>query len=362
MIQRLEGHVEKVKFIKKISDGLDQMEIQIDFDTLTIFYDAAELTKFEGQDVVYSVRQDVVGGIVKQVICEIALVQTIQTVSSIENVKLIPEGTQRTICNLDSRLIRYGDIYPGVVALMSRWVLGTSAKSRWYDCTLIDMSSREFSVRLFKSDAGSPEADEIMNSYIGHYAQFTLKSTQFGYQTNEFNPLPNPVEQSPEVVVAKEIIEATIRSDEGLMEYAEKHDFINNMLNVIDGEPGYMLVRIASELYMINAIDNISTDLDIKTMKRAAITSRGYLLPSKREYSRPLANVNKILVCARLKGDEELMYILDALTDKDASNTKLTYIKVRGLVDDIIKIRRGVKNEKDIESYAAVSGLFNGLC
>ena len=361
MIERLQGHVEKVTFVRNIAPNLDQCEIQIDFDVLTIFYDANELVAFTNQDVYYTVRPDIVNGQQVQVICELALLSTIQTVSASENIKLIPEGTKRTVCNLDSKTIRFGEFYPNVVALMSKWVMGSSSKAKWYDCTCIDINSREFEVRLFNAEAGSPSMDDRMNSNCGRYVNFDLESTKYGYQTKEINPLPNAVEESPEVIVAKEIVQNTILADSGLAEYDRKYGFINHMSSVIDGEPGYGLVRIASELYMINAIENISVDLDIRAMRRAAICSRGYLLPHKAEWSRPMLNTNKVLQVGELKTDRELISITDVLTSEEASSTKQTYIKIRGLVDDIINIRRGVKDEKEITAYTGISTLFNGL-
>jgi hypothetical protein len=118
---------------------------------------------------------------------------------------------------------------------------------------------------------------------------------------------------------------------------------------------------MASELYMINAIDNISTDLDIRAMRRAVICSRGYLLPKKTAWSRPMLNTNKIMTVPSLKADKELMLMVDTLSEEEASATKLTYIKIRGLVNDIIDIRRGIENEKDNSNIDDMRALLNGL-
>lgn len=361
MITRLEGHVEKIKFIKKVGTSLDMCEIQIDFDTLIIFYDAGELMDFLNKDVTYTTRMDVVDGTTTQVICELAMLSTIQTVNSTENIKLIPEGTKRTVCNVDSTSLKYGEIYPNVVAYLSKYVIGSSAKAKWYDATLIDINSKEFEVRMFNASAGTTVGEAYMQACLGHYVNFDLESTKFGYQTKDFVALPNEVEESPEVIVAKQVVLDIINEDDGLRAYNEKYKLIDVLRGIIDGEPGYALVRIASEIYMINAVDNISTDLDIKAMKRAAICSRGYLIPHTIEWSRPMLNTNKILQIPALKSDKELISILDVLTAETPSSTKRTYLKVRQLVDDIIKIRRSVVNEKDISTFADISSMFVGL-
>lgn len=362
MITKLQGKVEKITLVKNISTNLDLCEIQIDFDTLYIFYDYNKLLQFNGVDVLYTTRPDMVEGKESLVICEIAKLMTIQTVSSIENVKLIPEGVSRTVCNLDSKNVRFGQYYPNVVALMSKYTFGSSAKAKWFDCTLIDMESREFVVKLFSSGMTVEEMENILKPMVGGYVNFDMESTKYGFQTKEFIPLPQSVEESPEVIVAKEIITKLIADDSGLTEFNRKFDFINYISKVIDGEPGYAFVRMASELYMVNAIDNISTELDIRAMRRAIVCSRGCLLPHKTEWSRPMLNTTKLLAVPELKEDRELMLIIDVLSQEEASATKRTYIEVRRLVDNIIKIRRGVNNEENNGvNYATLSGMFSRL-
>lgn len=361
MIERLRGKVENITFISKIADSLDLCEIQIDFDTMKIFYNANDLMQFIGMEVLYTTRPDVVNGKMEVVVCELVALSTIQTLSSSENIKLIPEGNKRTVCNIESRNIRFGEFYPNCVALMSKYEYGSSPKAKWFDCTLIDSVSKEFQVRLFASNTDTEKVEDTLKLFVGGYVSFDLESTKYGFQTKEIVGLPNEVEASPEVTVAKDIIMKMISEDEALLEYDRKYEFINNMSSVIDGEPGYVLVRMASELYMVNAIDNISTDLDIKAMKRAIVCSRGYLLPHKTAWSRPMLNTNKLMSVGALKLDRELMLMLDVFSEEESSSTKQTYIKIRGLVNDIIKIRRGLSNEEDNTNYVNIVNNFNGL-
>lgn len=361
MIERLQGKVEKVTFLEKYEDGLDYCEMVIDFDEVKIFGDANELIQFIGKDVMYTRRPDVIRGKVEMVVYDLVIISTIQTVSSSENIKLVPEGNRRTICNIESKNIRFGEFYPNSVALMSGVQLGSSPKSKWFDCTMIDAVSKEFQVRLFASNVDTNQMSDLLTSFIGSYVTFDLESTKYGYQTKEIVQLPNEVEESPEVIVAKEILDKLIKSDEALMDYEKKYNFLQYISTVIDGEPGYNLVRMASELYMINAIDNISTDLDIRAMRRAVICSRGYLLPKKTAWSRPMLNTNKIMMVPGLKADKELLLMMDTLSEEEASSTKLTYIKIRGLVNDIINIRRGIENEKDNSNIDDMRSMLNGL-
>ena len=348
MISRQTGKVENVTFLRSFGKGLDLCEIQIDFDSIKIFYDSNELMSFIGHEVIYTTRPDMIDGVPELVICELAKISEIQTVTSTENIKLIPEGTSRTVCNFNSSEIRFGDFYPSCVALLSRVEMGSSKKAQWIDMTMIDKSSKEFVVKRFCSDA--EYVLEQAKNFCGHYVQFDLESTKYGFRTEDVTCLTRTVEMSPEVVVAKEVILSEIAKDPGLTKYNELFNYVESISNIIDGEPGYLLVRIASEIYMINAIDSISTDLDIRAMKRAAICSRAYAIPHTTLWSQPLLNTNKALKVTELREDKELLYILDIYCEEKPSSTKLTYFEISELVDNIINIRRGVNNEEGFSS------------
>lgn len=361
MIERLQGKVSRITRIESVGESLDLCEIQIDFDALKIFYNYEELMDYDQCDVQYTVRKDVVKGVPDLVVCELAKLSTIQTVKSSENIRLIPEGSRRTICNFDSKAVRYGNYYPNVAALMSSYTLGSSTKSRWFDCTLIDMNSREFVVRKFEPEGELEDVEAVYKGMVGKYVVFNMESTKYGLQTKEITSLPQAVEFSPEVEVARKVLEDMIAKDEALMDYCNRFNFLQAIESRIDGEPGYALVRMASELYMINAVEDISTDLDIRAMRRAVICSRGYMLPHATEWSLPLLNNTKIMQCPGLKKDREMMLIVDVLSNEVPSPTKLTYIKIRGLVNDIINIRRGVEDEKAVADISSVGAMFNGL-
>ena len=357
MIKKLTGHVENITFLKNLGNEIDLCEIQIDFDCIKIFYKSSDLMEFLNQDVIYTTRPDMIDGVPELVICELAKLSEIQTVASTENIKLVPEGTSRTVCNFNASEIRFGDFYPSCIAMLSKVEKGSSKKAQWVDMTMIDQSSKEFVVKRFCNDADS--VLEQVQNFCGHYVEFDLESTKYGFRCEDVTCLTRKVELSPECVVAKEVLLAEIAKDPGLMKFNEMFKFIDTLSTIIDGEPGYLLTRIASEIYMINAIDAISTDLNIQTMKRAAFCSRACELPHVTQWSNSLLNTNKALRVLEFKEDLELMYILDVFSNEPPSPTKLTYFKIRGLVDDIIKIRRGIKDEKN-ESFNSNGGfMFN---
>lgn len=361
MIERLQGVVSKVTRLEHVGDDLDLCQIIIGFDDLRIFYSYGDLVDYLDCEVQYTVRKDIIKGKTELVVCELVKLATIQTVQSVENIKLIPEDVKRTLCNFDSKGARYGNFYHNVTAIMASFTSGASAKARWFDCQMIDMYSRIFEVRKFEPDGDLNELENSYKSLVGKYCVFDMEFTKFGFQTKEIIALPQAVELSPEVIVARKVLEDMISKDEALSSYCEHYDFLNTISQQVDGEPGYALVRMASELYMITAIENISNGLDIRSMRRAVICSRGFMLPHKTDWSKPLLNNSRMMAIPGLKTDKELMLIIDVLSAENMSPTKATYIKLRGMVNDIINIRRGIENEKDITNTANLTLMFNGL-
>lgn len=360
----LVGDVVSVSFIKNIKEGMDLCKIRIDFDELFIFYDKDDLNQFLNQRVEYNFRDDMVDGKIERVVTDIAILRTIQTVASVENVKLIPAGNTRTVCNFSINEVRFGEFKSKCVSYLSAVTRGASDKSKWCDMTMIDMDSREFNVRMFTRDPNRTEnLDEKIESAIGCYVQYDITFTKYGYQTEDIYVMPVDVELSPEVEVAKAVVLDVIKSDESLLQLETVYKLVDNLTNIIDGEPGYMLVRMAAEIYLINALGDISTNLDIPTMKQAVVCSRLYTIPAKKQWSRPLLNVNKTSRIVALRDNDELMGILDPQSGRDMTDTQRMYIKVRGMVNDIIKIRRGIIDEKT-DGIGDVSGYmsrFNGL-
>ena len=366
-VQKLMGVVESVKLIENVKAGLDFCEVVIDFDVLNIFYNYADLNTFIGKQVEYSFREDSHKGKICYVITDIAIFTTIQTVESTNNIKLIPEGrNKRTVCDFCFKDITAGSPPQRVTGFLTKVERGSSVRTKWIDMTILDSESREGVVRVFTKDSATGDKlDRLVESFQCHYVQFLIANTRYGYQVvdDDLTVLTNEVEMSPEVEVAKKVVLDEISKDSALVEFNKKFNFVASLANVIDGEPGYALVRIASELFMINSVDNISTDLDIRAMKRASICSRLYLIPHESNWSRVVFNSIKANSVPELKTDKELLSIIDPLRYNEPTDTFRTYIKIRKMVDDIIKIRRGIVDEEEQKLYQGnnLLSVYSGL-
>lgn len=354
------GVVNSISLVKHISTGLDLCKIQIDFDDLHIFYSFNELSEFLDKPVQYDVRQDMYEGKIITVVANIANQYVVQTIDKVKDIRLIPENAEvREACNFSINNVKPGTMEFGCIAFLSDYELGQSAKTKWIDCKMVDASAKLFNLRIFtKHIEGDVDAEELIKAKIGKYVQFDISYTKYGYQTDEIELYNIPVVAPPEVDTAIAIIQEAVAEDEELQEYMAKFDFINSLRMIIDCEIGYHLVHIASEIIMAKMILNLSNLYDTKLLIRAAITSRGYLLPSKTKFSRPVLNTAKVLK-TKLGTCRELLLILDPLADEEATPTKVMYMRIAAFVKQIIDERRGlyeIKEDIDADELRRMSG------
>lgn len=343
-----EGKVESVTLEKSISSDLDQCRIVIGFDSIVAFYPFSELSNFIGRDVRYDVRPDIVSGVPETVLSEIILVSEVQTVDAVINKKLIPMSTKRPMCNFSIKDIKFGVPECGKVALLVSATKGASKKASWYDCTMLDMYSKQFSLRIFSTHISLGEDQTVgIENKINSYVKFDITKTKYGFQTDELYFVSDVTEPSPEVLISRDIVKNYILTDSALNEYFTANSMADVLDSSIDGEPGYAWVRIASEFYLIDALDNISSDIDIRAMKRASVCSYGYLLPHNDPWARNILNVVKILKYKELKADAELKAMLDPAYTEPPTNTKQMYMLVRSTVSHLINLRR----ENDEEEF-----------
>lgn len=361
MINKLTGHVESVKVIAQISGGFCECDIVIDFDEYKIFYERDIILSYVDKDVFYNVRPDVVHGQNCNVICEIALVTEVMTVDANKASKLIPIDSRRPICNFRINDIKFGEFKPNCIAILTKYTMGHSRKAKWYDCEMLDSQSHIFEVRLFSPQADPTKPQDDMNVLINGYVEFDIESTKYGYQTEEFRAIAQKIEASPEVAIARTVVENTVNADAALLKFVTDNKLFEYLDTFVDAEPGYAYVRMASEIYLIEALANITNDIDERSLKRAVVCSYSYVIPHNDPWSRNIINVTKILKYTELRSDNILKSLLDITYEQECSTSKLLYMAIKNMVSQIIDIRRGVKHEEADNLIAGYRAAFNGM-
>lgn len=348
------GKVERVDLISHISTGLDYCSILIDFDELKIFGDYNEILSYIGKDVIYETAPDMYQGVIITRIINFYCKQIIQAVDKVESIKLIPKDTTtRVICNFSVDALRRGDFEVNCIALFCDYEKGASDKTTWVDLQMIDKNAKIFTLRMFTNKVeGNIDSNEVLNGLKGHYVKFNANYTKYGIQTDFVELLNIPVVAPPEVAVAITQIQEFIKDDIALQSYITQFNYLEILESILYGEPGYHIVELAMELYLINTLSDISCEYDIPLLIRAAITSRGYLLPSKTKFSKVLLNTNKVLK-SELRTDRSLLLILDTMSEDEADSiNKSAFYRIQKFCKQTLDERRGIKREEEYNIYS----------
>lgn len=357
------GRIKAVTLISQIQQGLDYMSIVIGEGEYRVFGDYYEHVSYINEDVVYEVRPDIYNGEVISVVTGLSIKRVIQTVPETSGIKLISAGNQdNDICNLSLDSIRPGSTEYNVICYVSDFKVDSSTKAVWLDFNVIDMKSVTHSVRLFSSKGESVDELEMRaKSFIGCYVKFDqITKTQYGLQTTGFELYPVEVVMPAEVEIAINIIKDAVKDDEALCSYMSQFDVIEQLKGIVDSVPGFHLVRIATEIVMIKSLSNISNMYSETELIRAAVTSRGYLIDRKNNFSKVVLNVNKI-TRSGLKTDMQLIDILDVMSE-NTSPLKRVYIEVAKFCNFIVEERRGLIDEESvIGRIMSISNEYGGL-
>lgn len=359
------GVVNSITKLSIIRSGLDLMEVVIDDIAYRLFGDYTAYLKLIDSTVIYDTRPDMINGVEHEVITDVSERSLVRTKEYEENPSLIPDGSEvHEVCNFALDSLGMGENMRGVILYLSSYKKGVSDKAKWVDMQVVDIKSKAYTVRVF-TGWGTVESEilELLDKFVGNYIKCNVMVTQYGIQAkaDEVEYVGGPIAAPREVIAAIDIINRAVEGDDKLKAYMEANLFIDRLKSYIDIEPGWHLVRIASEISMFTALKNITDAYSLPLLIRASIASRGYLLSKNPgAYSKPVANVNKIMRSA-LKEDTELVTIVD-VASRTTSPTKRAFISISVLMNTIIEERRGLFDEEEvIAAVNNVSRNFGGL-
>ena len=359
------GKLDSITFIKHVSEGVDYLKLNIEFDELYFFGSYNEILSLQGEEVEYTAAPDYVEGKQVIVIRSFAERYTVQTLEKVDNIKLIPKkGTKNQICDLDISSLKFGDTAVASTMFMAGYQKGSSAYSTWYDCDMVDSMSKRFKLRLFSKGelAAGYTYEQILDGYTGHYIRADVTYSAYGYQTKNLELVPVTVAVPPEVDIAYEQIKKAIANDAALVAFENKYNLLNNLRNVIYGELGYHLVNIATEIYYIKALENVSEDYNIETLIRAAVCTRVcYINVGNVKFSNMLLNITRVMD-SPLGKDKELMLILDMFNREEVSVTKRIFFDINTFVTNLLDERRAINSNNDFKDEVdSIISKYNGL-
>lgn len=367
------GIITEVAAVQYIKEGLSRLQVTMDdFSTYTVFGNQNDYLQYIDKEVEFEVREDLVNGIIEEVICTIAVRSIVQTVDTNGdfvdefdiNTSLIPEKSKAVdVITFDCNTLKAGDVAKSQIVLVSGAKKGKSKVSRWTDFTCLDVNSKAFNLRLF-TNADEDAVDQLRKETVGRYAMVDIKhEAKYGLQVfGAMQVYEEEVQIPSEALLAAFNLSMLAKRDEKLDSYVKKFDMIDKLKKTIYFEPGYHLVEMAAEVMLIKTLCRIFEGYNRELLYRAVFASRGYLLGANTDLSNPLVNYHRIII-SDLKEDTKLIRLIDFMGGVEEGDLdKSAYLSIRKQVTSIMKGRRGLNETHNLNTAIAdIDSEFSGL-
>ncbi|MCM1219025.1 MAG: hypothetical protein NC548_31470 [Lachnospiraceae bacterium] len=258
--------------IVKLSDSTngDLLEVTIDNSITALwFYDYADSMQFLNQEVIVEYRKDVYDGQLRQFIKTFTVPTVVNTLEKQDGFKLYLDQ-QDNECNLAFSEIQSGETRPGCIVFCVAQEYKSSAHAVWMELLIRDKTMHVAKLRIFDY-----ESDKI--ELAGHYIIGELSRNKYGFQTDRVVVAPGEIRRNPEIDIALQFIKNYFSTDVPIMTFLNQTNLLEAMLKHVDYEEGYVLVRLAMELAMCEALNNITKDVDVQAIGQILLLSYAHL-------------------------------------------------------------------------------------
>lgn len=322
-----------IELVEGARDGVHADLLKVTFDSLESaywYFDYSQSLQYVNQDVIVEFRSDIYNGNLEKFIKTFVLPTVVQTLEKKDNFKLYIE-TEDNNSNLSFKEINIGETRSGAIVFCVASEFKSSANAVWQELIIRDKMMHTAKLRIFDYDNSSAE-------FAGKYVLTDLSRNKYGFQSDNVAPVNGEMAVNPEISVAEQYVRNYFQDDAVACDYMSKMNLLEKLYEVVDFELGYAIVRMASELAMLDSLYNITKDLNLKAMSEAILCSYGhYARKSKLSDS-----VNNITLMLSFPFEDRALVaqLLDkALEEKPQEYAVLQNIKET--VNTLLEIRKG---------------------
>lgn len=322
----------EIKLVEKLPSGTDVLNVVIDGTTSAYwFFDYAKAMEFVGKDVIVEYRQEVYKGDLVQCINTFVTPNVVTTLDKQSNIKLYVDQ-EDNFSNVSFSEIEVGERRPGAIVYCTHSEYKSSNAAVWMELIIRDRSMHTAKLRLFDYQ------NKDIN-FSGKYVMTELVRSKYGFQSEVINPVPGEDKKNPEIPLAIQFIKNYFADDPVTLDYLSKTNLLNTMEDIIDYEKGYSLMRLAMELAIVDGMNNISKDVDLKAIGIALLVENGHLLKN----SVLSSYFNNVALALNFKwpNRDKVLQLIDAPAD-DPIDEYVIMQSIKNMVDTLLKIRKGI--------------------
>lgn len=321
-----------IKKIDSLQDGSDVLEVTIDNMTNALWiYPMADAVPYIGKEVIVSYRNDMYLGQIRPFVNTFVLPCKVSTLDKKDGIKLYANATDN-FSNMSFNDIACGETKNGCIVYCISQKFETSEKSVWVTLLVRDKMFRVAKLRLFHYDKSI--------DFSGSYIICAMTRNDYGFKTDMVAPAVGECPDNYEIKIAEEFILNYFAGDDAAMQYITKMHLIAYMKDYMDVEKGYIVVRLAQELSLCDALYNITNGVDIKAISHALLADKSFVRNPKSVLSESARNVHAALGHA-WPAPEIVLTLLDA-SCANAPGEKDIYLSIKSTVNNIIRTSKCV--------------------
>lgn len=309
----------------------DVLKVTVDNITSYWIYDYTEALKFLDQEVIVEYRKDIYKGNLETFIATFTIPTVIATLDKKDNIRLYVDQVDNK-ANVAFREIEDGDERLGCIVFCTKSEFKTSNKAVWQELIIRDSTMHTATLRVFDYDNKSAD-------FSGKYVKTNLVKNRYGFQSELVKPLEEEeVYVNPEIELARNFILNYFADDPVALSYIEQTNVLGYLAEAVDYEKGYGLMRLAMELSSVDAMYNITKDVDLRAIGQALLLEHGWMTRAS-VMSKSYTNIT-IGWNYQFPNRKTVMQLLDeALEDKPVEARVMMSIKDN--VNTILEVRKG---------------------
>lgn len=316
--------------VDTIAGANDVLKVTVDNITSYWIYDYTEALKFLDQEVIVEYRKDIYKGNLETFIATFTIPTVIATLDKKDNIRLYVDQVDNK-ANVAFREIEDGDERLGCIVFCTKSEFKTSNKAVWQELIIRDSTMHTATLRVFDYDNKSAD-------FSGKYVKTNLVKNRYGFQSELVKPLDEEVYVNPEIELARNFILNYFADDPVALSYIEQTNVLGYLAEAVDYEKGYGLMRLAMELSSVDAMYNITKDVDLRAIGQALLLEHGWMTRAS-VMSKSYTNIT-IGWNYQFSNRKTVMQLLDeALEDKPVEALIMKSIKDN--VNTILEVRKG---------------------
>jgi hypothetical protein len=290
------------------------------------------LVPYLNEEVIATFRQDMYNGRIEKFVNTLAKVNVVHTLEKENNFKLYVDAIDSN-STVMFRDITEGATVFGAIVYVVDVKLGSSINAKWADLTVMDKARKLSRLRMFS-------VENTVNALRGRYIQCDIHKNSYGLSTELCVTCDSTFLHNPEVELSERFLLNMFAGVPDILTLLVDSNFIAIAKKFIDMEPGYVLVRLATELDIAAELTNLLKDVDVDLVKRCLLIDKLSVIRSTLPYHKDIVS---FVAASRYTYDKRAEVFLTLYSDDEKFiPERMMIAQVKSMADTVLRVKKGL--------------------